>query len=106
MSMSNEKLHEIREWSTFVLSFLTVVAIPVGLLILSNQRMQIEREVGEKFVSKTDYVQDRIRFDQDRREEAKHIGEIQGKLDSLLLEQVHMNDTVSLLKEEVIRKNS
>ncbi len=102
--IEKSKLHELREWSTFVLSFITVVAIPIVILVLNNQRMAIEKEISEAFVSKTIYSEDRLRVDQDRREEAKSIGEIQGKLNSLFLEQVRMSDNISLLKDQVTRK--
>jgi hypothetical protein len=102
--MTQEKIHEVREWATFILSFMTVVAIPVGLLILGNQRLSIERDIAAHYVSKESYIEDRSRAELGMHEEAKHIGEIQGKLDSLLLEQVHMNDTVSILKDELTHK--
>ncbi len=98
------KLHDAREWATFILSFITVIAIPVGLLVLNNQRMEIEKEISDKFLSKTTYSEDRIRIDQSRMDEVKSIGEIQGKLNSLFLEQVRMSDNISLLKDQVTRK--
>ncbi len=102
--ISRDKLHELREWATFILSGMTVVAIPIGLLILNNQRMAIEKEVARLYVAKDSYTEDRMRIDQSRIDEAKSIGEIQGKLNSLFLEQVRMSDNISLLKDQVTRK--
>lgn len=100
-TQSKDRIKEWREWSTFILSFITVIAIPLGVLILNNQRLEIEREVAQSYITRSGYAEDRSRMDQDRLDMAKHIGEIQGKLDSVLLEQVRVNDNINLLKEQV-----
>src|SRR5213595_339748 len=96
-----EKLHEARAWATLIMSVFTTVAIPVGWLVLSNQRMEIEKQTQQLYISKATYDSDRQHNDEDRRDEAKSIGEIQGKLNSLFLEQVRMSDNISLLKDNV-----
>ncbi len=92
--MISDKMKELREWGTFWMSVATVVAIPVGLLILSNQRLQIMKEVGEKYVTSETYKTGMA-------EQAKSQGKIEGKLDSMFIEQIHMSDTFQTLKDQI-----
>lgn len=105
------RLKEVREWGTFMLSLLTVVAIPIGLVVLRNQRLEIEREVTDKFLTRSEYVddknltrtgynEDKSRYEEERRNILQTIGVVQGKLDSVLFEQVRLNDSFSLIKEK------
>jgi len=98
------KMREIREWATFVLSFLTVAAIPIGMLILRNVQFEIKQDISRDFVSQSSYTQDKDRLNEDRRQELQTIGVIQGKLDSMLVEQIHTSDNLALLKEQLSRK--
>ncbi len=101
---TNGHLHAFkafREWGTFLLSCFTALAIPGGLLILKNQRMEIEQEISASYVNKSAYIEDRARADSIRMDQAKSIGEIQGKLNSVFLEQVRMSDNISLLKDQI-----
>lgn len=92
-------MKELREWGTFALSLVTVVAIPVCYSILHSQRLEIEKEMSTDFLSKSSYLDDRNRFDQERRDMQQSIGAIQGKLDTVILEQVHINDSIAIMKE-------
>lgn len=91
---------ELREWGTFILSLLTLIAIPIAAVILHSQRLELMKEVSDKYVPKEVYAEDQLRVDRDRQETRQQIGVIQGKLDSVLLEQVHLNDNITLVKEQ------
>lgn len=97
--MNRDKMKEVREWGTFILSFLTVVAIPLGYAVLHGERLEIEKEIADSYLSKTAYNEDKNRYEQERRDMQQSIGAIQGKLDSVLMEQVHLNDSIAIIKE-------
>lgn len=93
------QLREMREWGTFGLSLVTLIAIPIGLIVLHNQRLEIEAKIGREYISRSNYTEDRTRAEQDRRETIQSIGELKGKLDTVIMEQVRMGDTLAVLKE-------
>lgn len=92
--MVTEKIKEVREWATFMLSAVTVVAIPVGLLILRNQRLEILNDVAGKYVTSETYKAGLA-------SQAQSYGEIKGKLDSMFIEQIHMSDNFQVLKDQI-----
>lgn len=94
--MASEKLKEAREWLTFGLSFLTMLAIPIGLLILNNQKMVIEREIEEKYVNKETFNQMRSTWD-------SGLGELRGSINAMLIQQAHLQDAQESLKEKLDR---
>lgn len=93
------KLRDLREWGTFLISLVTLVAIPIGLIILRNQRLEIEQEISKGFVAKISYAEDLIRAEAERRDQRSSIGEIRGKIDNMLTEQIRMSDALAVLKE-------
>ena len=52
--MKGEKIKEFREWATFILTALTLVAIPMGAMVLKNQRLEIEANADSKYQTKAD----------------------------------------------------
>jgi hypothetical protein len=50
----NERVKEIREWATFALTALTVAVVPLGLLIMSNQKLEIQKEADSKYQTRMD----------------------------------------------------
>jgi hypothetical protein len=50
----NERIKEIREWLTFVFTIITFVAAPIGLMVLKNQRLEIESAADAKYETKAD----------------------------------------------------
>ena len=89
--MTSDKMKEIREWATFVLSAVTVVAIPIGILILRNQRLEIQVDEAKKYVTLDSYKTDSAVHNQE-------YGEIKGQLSAVLLEQAHQSDNLTFLK--------
>lgn len=53
--MASEKLREAREWLTFAASLLTVIGIPVGLLVLRNQKLETLEQVRHEYVTKESF---------------------------------------------------
>jgi cell division protein FtsB len=49
--MASEKMREVRAWVNLFLTFLTVLIIPAGLLVLKNQRLEILEQSRKEFVS-------------------------------------------------------
>lgn len=99
------KLRDLREWGTFLISLVTLVAIPIGLIILRNQRLEIEQEISKGFVAKISYTEDLIRAEAERRDQRSSIGEIRGKIDNMLTEQIRMSDALAVLKERSSDRN-
>lgn len=62
MPMATERLREVREWGTFILTLLTVALIPICLLALKNQRLETLQTVSERYVSKDEFVLERARL--------------------------------------------
>ena len=99
-----EKMKELREWATFGLSFITVLAIPGIWLILHNQRLEIEQEISKAYVQKSDFDSAKVRLDSVDRDNAQAVGEIRGQLNSILIQQARMEDSLSVLKDSVRTK--
>lgn len=95
--MASDKTKEIREWATLILSAVTVIAIPLGLLILKNQRLEIMSAVETKLGS---YVPLET-YKKDVADQARSQGELKGKLDSVFIEQLHMSDSFSAFKDQM-----
>lgn len=91
--MASEKLKEVREWLTFALSAATVIAIPVGFIILENQRLQIEKNASERYVDKMTFSDAKSRWD-------TGLGELRGSMQALQLEQQHQTDVMQMMKEK------
>jgi len=98
-----EKLKELREWGTFFLTLLTLVAVPVLALVLRNQRLEMQQEADKKYVT-----QEAFRLEQVDRQTAdkaiedktwQKIGETNGKLDSVIVQQATMMQTLVDLRE-------
>lgn len=99
------RMKEIREWGTFCLSLLTVIALPVGYVVLHNARLEIMNEVSQKYVAKDVYEKDSMRQEQERGQMQVTIGIVQGKVESIQLEQIHQADSLSMIKEQLSSKN-
>lgn len=52
--MKTDSIKEWREWATFIFTVLTLVAAPLGLIVLKNQRLEIEASADAKFQTKSD----------------------------------------------------
>jgi hypothetical protein len=92
-------MKDLREWGNFAMTFIIFLAIPLCYSILRSQRLEIEKEMSEAYVSRSSYQEDKSRAEQERRDTLQSIGSIQGKLDSVFLEQVHINDSMAIMKE-------
>lgn len=44
-------MKEFRAWANLLLTFLTVLIVPIGLLVLKNQRLEIIDEMRKQFVA-------------------------------------------------------
>lgn len=102
--LPTEKYRELREWGTFWLSFATAVAIPIGLLILKNQRLEIESAVAERYVSKEAWLKDKSDLAEEDKITWKKVTEIGVKLDDIRMDQVRMQDSISSIKEALALK--
>ncbi len=94
-------MKELREWGTFALSAITVLAIPAVWLVLHNQKLEIEQDVSSKYVQKMDYEANKSSLDNADRDNAKAVGEIRGQLNSILIQQARMEDSLAVLKDAV-----
>ena len=94
--MDKERVKEIRSWTNLIM---TIIVCPVVYALIQGQRLQIEKEISDGFVAKTVYSEDKTRNEQERRDMQQSIGALQGKLDSVFIEQVHINDSLSMMKE-------
>lgn len=99
--MPSEKTREIREWLTFGISALTLIAIPVGLLILRNQRLEIERDFGQEYVHKALFVDHMNRMDGADKLAMEEIGKLNGKVDVMLSHQQHMDASLTSLRDNI-----
>lgn len=55
--MASERLKEVREWGNFIITILVGIAIPVGIMVLKNEKLEIQADVREKFVAKSDFIE-------------------------------------------------
>lgn len=92
-----DKLKELREWGTFWLSLLTVICIPVGILILRNQRLEIERGVSDIYVTKAVWQEEKASAE-------RHQTEVGQKLDTILAEQIRQQSIIGSLRESIAKK--
>lgn len=46
----SERIKEIREWGNFVLTAVVAVGFPICILVLHNQRLEIEKAADQKYV--------------------------------------------------------
>lgn len=99
--MATEQMKEWREWGTFALTLLTVVAIPVGALILRNQRLEIAAECDHKYATQAMVTAERAEREAGDQSTWRRLGETNGKLDTVIVQQASMLQTVLDLKEEV-----
>lgn len=49
--MASERTKELREWISFVLTIVTVLIIPTGLLVLRNQKLELKDEIRQEYVT-------------------------------------------------------
>lgn len=99
--MSSDKVKNIREWGTFIMSAMAVLLIPIGLLILSNQRYQIEQQVAEKYVSKENFSIEKLHREDTDKDQWQKIGELSGKLDTVILNQARQGESLAGIKEQL-----
>lgn len=108
----SDKAKEWREWGTFWLSGLAVLVIPVGALILKNQRLEMEQGFASNYVTKQTFENQKLAvektFESEKQEVNKQVqetwkklGETNGKLDSVLIQQAQMSTILQDLREAV-----
>jgi len=92
--MASERTKEIREWITFIGTILTVVLVPIGIIVLDRNKLQIERDAAEKFVAKEAYdkdwqshqqrvVEQRVQFEKEIDATSYQVTKFDAKLDAI-----------------------
>ncbi len=99
--MTSDKVKNIREWATFFLSAVAVLLIPIGLLILTNQRYQIEIAARDQFVSKATFADEKANRDSIDKDQWQKMGELSGKLDTMILNQARQGESLAGIKEQI-----
>lgn len=111
-----ERTKEIREWTTLIVSILTLLVIPVigygTALFIKNQKLEIEMHANELYVTKVLYTSEKARADaelantrSDSKQEVKDIGVKVDKIivsqEGMKVSQEGMAHDVSALKETI-----
>ncbi len=94
--MATERTKEVREWLGFAFSLLTLIAIPVGAVILRNQRLEIREETRHDYVSKELYAADAIVKAAENAQLKADIATLNAKMDALKITMVRLTDAVKL----------
>lgn len=100
--MASEKMKEAREWSTFIVTVLTGIGLPLFYFLiaitLKNQRLEIQADAKDRFVHKEDFNIVQHTWD-------TSLGEVRGSLNAIIIQQTHQSDAIENLKEKIDSSN-
>lgn len=94
--MATERTREIRDWINFALTILTVLIVPIGLLVLRNQRLEIREEMRQDYVTKEIYKVNEQARDATSTRISADITELNLKLDRMQIQLARLMDAVKL----------
>lgn len=94
--MASEQIKNVREWLTFSLSLLTVLIVPVGVLVMRNQRLEIASEVQRGYVSLETYHAGLTVVAAENAALKSQIEALNAKMDKLQITMVRVVDAVKL----------
>lgn len=94
--MMNERIREVRDWINLVLTFLTVLIVPIGLLILKDQRLEIMDQVRHEYIPRDIYTADREVAKADNARLATDVTDINVKLDHIQINIARLMDAAKL----------
>jgi hypothetical protein len=90
------KTEQVRDWITFGGTLLTLLIIPVGMLILRDQRYQIMDEVRHGYVAQESFVADHNSRMAENAKMAADIIEINAKLSNIQITITRLSDSAGL----------
>lgn len=99
----SEKMKEARDWINLIMTALTLVAIPVGILILNNQKYQIQLDAQERYVTKATFSEEKAHQEAIDKDQYQKTGELTGKIDVVLLNQARQGESIASIKEAIRR---
>jgi hypothetical protein len=91
-----ERVREFRDWTNLVLTGLTVLVIPIGLLVLRDQRFLIMDEVRRSYVSQEAFTADHNARTAENAKLATDIIEINAKLSNIQITITRLSDATKL----------
>lgn len=94
--MATERIQNYREWATLIISFLTLLGIPVGGLILRNQRLEIRDEMHREYVAIETYRAGITSTAAENAALKAQIEALSAKMDRLQITMVRVTDAVKL----------
>jgi len=103
-NMQPDKLEAIRKWGTFCMAATSALGVPLCFLVLTNQRLQIEKVIADSYINKSQYIEDRGRLERADQEQWRKVTELGVKIDEVLIKQVRMEDSLSMVKESLKSK--
>ena len=95
------KMKEIRDWVTFATSVVVPLLLWVGASTLRNQRLEMEASMQKAYVSRPEYDAEKTKLEHADDTIFQRMGETNGKLDQLTVQQAQTTQILLDLKEEV-----
>lgn len=94
--MASERVNNIRDWANLALTLIISLAIPVGALVLKNQRLEITSEMQRNFVSIETYRYGVATTAAENAQLRSQIEVLNAKMDALKITMVRLTDAVKL----------
>jgi hypothetical protein len=104
--MPPERSTNIRDWVTNIASVITMLLVPLGYIILDRQKLQIEHDASQLYTEKQEFNQRMLVQDATDKAMWNKIGELTGKLDTIVIGQAHLEDSVAAMKEALKEKKT
>lgn len=91
--MATEKLREARDWLNLGFTIISVMVVPVGLLVLRNQKLEIQQDMAQKYVPLDLYKEARAA-------DTANAAAMNAKIDRLNTSVTRLTDAVKLKDQQ------
>jgi hypothetical protein len=83
MRTTTQKVDSVLKWGTFLMSFLAVIAIPIGVLVLRDQRYQIAEDNRKVFMTIESFRDWKGNHDVAGRSDEQRVEKLEMKIDRI-----------------------